>query len=64
MNGRTDTKIDNCKYVRLPDSKTDECIEAEIDGVKCWVPLDPNNMDYAEIMLRKDAGTLTIKDAD
>ena len=64
MNGRTDIKIENCKYVRLPDSKTDECIEAEIDGVKCWVPLAPNNMDYAEIMLRKDAGTLTIKDAD
>ena len=64
MNGRTDIKIENCKYVRLPDSIADECIEAEIDGVKCWVPLDPNNMDYAEIMLRKDAGTLTIKDAD
>ena len=64
MNGRTGTKIENCKYVRLPDSKTDECIEAEIDGVKCWVPLDPHNMDYAEIMLRKNAGTLTIKDAD
>ena len=39
-------------------------IGAEIDGVKCWVPLDPKNMDYAEIVLRKDAGTLTIKDAD
>ena len=57
-------KIENCKYVRLPDSNTNECIDAEINGVKCWVPLDPNNMDYAEIMLRKDAGTLTIKDAD
>ena len=57
-------KIENCKYVRLPDSIEDECIEAEIDGVKCWVPLDPDNMDYAEIIKRKDAGTLTIKDAE
>ena len=60
----TDMKIENCKYVRGPDSKVDECIEAEIDGVKCWVPLDPHNVDYAEIMDRKDKGTLTIKDAE
>ena len=57
-------KIENCKYVRYPDSTTDECIEAEINDVKCWVPLDPNNTDYAEIMERKNKGTLTIKDAD
>ena len=57
-------KIENCKYVRYPDSVDDECIEAEIDGVKCWVPLDPNNMDYAEIMERKNKGTLTIKEAE
>lgn len=57
-------KIENCKYVRLPDSKTDECIEAEIDGVKCWVPLDPMNTDYEEIQKRVKEGSLTIQDAD
>tara|TARA_B100000073_G_scaffold111462_1_gene89928 strand:+ start:4506 stop:4682 length:177 start_codon:yes stop_codon:yes gene_type:complete len=57
-------KIENCKYVRLPDSIEDECIEAEIDGVKCWVPLDPMNTDYAEILKQVKEGSLTIKDAD
>jgi len=34
------------------------------NGAKLFVPLDPNNTDYAEIMERKNKGTLTIKDAD
>ena len=61
---KTDMKIENCKYVRTPTSIADECIEAEIDGVKCWVPLDSMNTDYKEIQKRVKEGTLTIKDAD
>ena len=56
-------EIKNAKYVKnILDAII--YIEAEIDGVLTSVPIDPNNVDYAEIMKRKDEGTLTIADAD
>ena len=56
-------EIKNAKYVKnILDAIV--YIEAEIDGVLTSVPIDPNNVDYAEIMKRKDEGTLTIADAD
>lgn len=39
-------------------------IKATIDGVEMFVPLDPANRHYAEIMRQVDAGELTIADAD
>ena len=39
-------------------------IKATIDGVEMWVPLDPANRHYAEIMRQVVAGELTIADAD
>ena len=39
-------------------------ITATIDGIIMWVPLDPANRHYAEIMRQVAAGTLTIQDAD
>ena len=39
-------------------------IKATIDGTKCFVPIDPDNIHYAEILKQVAAGTLTIKDAD
>ena len=39
-------------------------IKATIDGVEMWVPLDPANRHYAEIMRQVDAGKLTIAEAD
>ena len=39
-------------------------IKATIDGVEMYVPLDPANRHYAEIMRQVDAGELTIADAD
>ena len=38
-------------------------IKATIDGVEMFVPLDPANRHYAEIMRQVDAGDLTIADA-
>ena len=35
-----------------------------VDGVTMFVPLDPANTDYAEILKQVAAGTLTIADAD
>ena len=37
---------------------------ADIDEVETSVPLDPDNMHYAEILKQVDAGELTIADAD
>ena len=39
-------------------------IKATIDGTEMFVPLDPANRHYAEIMRQVDAGELTIADAD
>ena len=39
-------------------------IKATIEGVEMFVPLDPANRHYAEIMRQVAAGTLTIEDAD
>ena len=40
------------------------CIKATIDGTELFVPLDPANRHYAEILRQVEAGTLTIQDAD
>jgi len=39
-------------------------IRATIDGTEMFVPIDPANRHYAEIMRQVAAGTLTIADAD
>ena len=39
-------------------------IKATIDGQVVFVPLDPSNSDYAEILKQVEAGDLTIADAD
>ena len=38
-------------------------IRAQIDGVEMYVPLDPENRHYAEIMRQVDAGELVIQEA-
>ena len=39
-------------------------IKATIDGVEMFIPLDPANRHYAEILRQVAAGELTIADAD
>ena len=39
-------------------------VKATINGTEMFVPLDPANTDYAEIMRQVEAGELTIADAD
>ena len=39
-------------------------ITATIDGVSVFVPIDPTNRHYAEIMRQVEAGTLTIQAAE
>jgi len=43
--------------------KGDKNILATIDGVEMFVPLDPANLHYAEILRQVEAGVLTIQEA-
>lgn len=54
--------ITSAQYVA--EDSINESIKATIDGVKMFVPFDPTNRHYAEIMRQVDAGTLTIEEAD
>ena len=55
--------IKNAKYNDSFDD-THLSINANIDGVEMSVPLDTNNIHYAEILKQVEEKTLTIKDAD
>lgn len=39
-------------------------VKATIDGQEMFVPLDPANRHYAEILKQVEAGTLTVADAE
>ena len=52
--------ISEAKYT-MTDKKV---IKATIDDIVMFVPTDPSNRHYAEILKQVKAGTLTIKDAD
>jgi hypothetical protein len=54
--------ITSAQYVALEGTNTS--IRATIDGQELFVPLDPANRHYAEILLQVEAGTLTIAEAD
>ena len=56
-------EIKDAKYNQIIDGEN-IAVEATIDGRLCFVPLDPNNRHYAEILRQVKEGTLTIKDAD
>ena len=55
-------EIKNAQYTVFDGVKVG--IRAEINGIISNVPLDENNVDYAEILKQVKDGTLTIKDAD
>jgi hypothetical protein len=52
------------QYVKVFGGSDNACIKATIDGDELWVPIDPVNRHYAEIMRQVEAGELTIADAD
>ena len=57
-------KITNAQYMKDYENTKVVTIRCDIDSVTMYVPLDPNNRHYAEILKQVAAGTLTIKDAD
>ena len=54
--------ITNAKYIQFDSVNC--TVQATIDGQEMSVPLDPDNIHYAEILRQVDAGTLTIAAAD
>jgi len=52
------------EYVAEEDGSNSDIIKATIDGEDAFVPLDPANRHYAEIMRQVEAGDLTIAEAD
>ena len=61
--------IESAKYLsRVMDyeknTKENSMIEVVIDGETMFVPKDPANRHYAEILRQVKEGTLTIKEAE
>ena len=56
--------ITSAQYMTDGHSDTHNVIKAVINDVEWFVPLDPANTDYAEIMRQVEAGELTIEPAD
>ena len=54
----------DCKYIKNEMKTKTVQIKATINDEVWFVPLDPENTDYAEIMKQVDAGELTIEPAD
>jgi len=56
--------ITSAQYMTDPISNEVSSIRATIDGQELFVPLDPANRHYSEIMRQVEAGTLTIEEAE
>jgi len=58
-------EITQAKYITNPEFPDEvSCIKATIDGVEMFIPINPANRHYAEIMRQVANGTLTIEEAD
>ena len=58
-----DIKITSAVYGR-DEGGNNVSIRITIDGQELFVPLDPANRHYAEIMRQVEAGELTIQEAE
>ena len=63
------TEVKHCSITRYKGTDAEVTITgvvviATIDGETVYVPTDPNNRHYAEILKQVAEGKLTIKDAD
>ena len=56
--------ITNAQYMKDYENTKVVTIRCDIDSVTKYVPLNPDNIHYAEILKQVEAGTLTIKDAE
>ena len=52
------------QYIRCMYDEGNGGIKASVDGQELFIPLDPANRHYAEIMRQVEAGELVIQGAD
>ena len=57
-------QITSSQYFSNTLSNEVSSIRATIDGQEMFIPLDPANRHYAEIIRQVEAGTLVIQEAD
>lgn len=56
--------ITSAQYLADPLNDGDSSIIIMVDGKTLYIPLDPANRDYAEILRQVEAGTLVIQEAN
>jgi len=56
--------IQSAQYVNDENGQQSNMLKCVIDEINMWVPIDPANRHYDEIMKQVAAGDLTIADAD
>ena len=56
--------ITQAQYTTVYGTDVKASVKATIDGQVMYVPLDPANRHYVEILRQVEAGDLTIADAD
>lgn len=54
--------VTSAQYLRDKDDTQNAGIKATIDGVEMFIPLDPANRHYAELMKLVGEGKITIKE--
>lgn len=54
----------NAQYINDPFNGQPYIIRVDINGITSFVPLDPANTDYQQIMALVDEGKLTIAPAE
>jgi len=59
-----DMNITSAQYFIDSVSGNTAGVKATIDGQELFVPLDPANRHYAEILRQVEAGVLTIQEAE
>ena len=57
-------EITSAQFIKSPEINENTGIEIVVNNVVYFVPLDPANTTYAEIMRQVEAGELTIQEAD
>lgn len=55
---------ENAQYVKPYGSTEVTCIRADYNGMTIFVPIDPDNTDYANMMALVAEGKLVIQPAD
>jgi len=56
--------ITSAQYIQSELDNNPTSVKAVIEGSTVFVPLDPSNRHYAEILRQVEAGTLTILEAE